>query len=228
MRVTYLGHSGFLAEWGGAACLFDFTEGTLPVLPAGETLLVFVSHAHGDHFSPRIFAECAGAAAFVLSNDISKRRVPEGLPVVRVSPGGTYDLPGGLTAAATASTDAGVSFLVRGGGKTVYHAGDLNWWAWPDDTEAEARDMRGRFLHELKSLSGARPDAAFLPLDGRLGENYALGFDAFLAALEPAAAFPMHQWGDYALTRRYLARPESAPWRDRVRAVERPGQTFEW
>jgi L-ascorbate metabolism protein UlaG (beta-lactamase superfamily) len=228
MRVTYLGHSGFLAEWGGAACVFDFTEGTLPPVPAGETLLVFVSHAHGDHFSPRIFSECAGAAAFVLSNDVPKRRVPEGLNVVRVSPGRTYDLPGGLTALTTASTDAGVSFLVRGGGKSVYHAGDLNWWSWPDDAEAEARDMRGRFLHELKVLAGTEPDAAFLPLDGRLGGGYARGFDEFMRALRPAAAFPMHQWGRYGLTDEYLARPESAPWRARVRRVERPGQVFEW
>ena len=28
------------------------------------------------------------------------------------------------------STDEGVAFLVEAEGKSIYHAGDLNWWYW--------------------------------------------------------------------------------------------------
>ncbi len=28
------------------------------------------------------------------------------------------------------STDEGVAFVVHYAGKTIYHAGDLNWWHW--------------------------------------------------------------------------------------------------
>ena len=29
MRITYIGHSGFAAEWEDIVCLFDFAEGEL-------------------------------------------------------------------------------------------------------------------------------------------------------------------------------------------------------
>ena len=56
MRVTFLDHSGFLVETGTAALLFDWWKGTLPDLAPGVPLYVFASHAHPDHFDPRIFA----------------------------------------------------------------------------------------------------------------------------------------------------------------------------
>jgi hypothetical protein len=35
------------------------------------------------------------------------------------------------------STDAGVSFWLRADGLTIFHAGDLNWWRWSGETQAE-------------------------------------------------------------------------------------------
>ncbi len=32
MRITYIKHSGFLAEWEDVACLFDCAGGELPEL----------------------------------------------------------------------------------------------------------------------------------------------------------------------------------------------------
>ena len=55
MTVTFLDHSGFLAELPSAALLFDWWRGELPPLPA-KPLLVFASHRHPDHFTPGIFA----------------------------------------------------------------------------------------------------------------------------------------------------------------------------
>ena len=72
VKVTYLGHSGFLAELPEALLLFDYYIGSLPELPADKPLYVFVSHRHGDHFNPAIFrlTEKYGQVTFFLSHDI--------------------------------------------------------------------------------------------------------------------------------------------------------------
>ena len=38
MRVTYIKHSAFLAEWEDLACLFDWAEGDLPEIEADKRL----------------------------------------------------------------------------------------------------------------------------------------------------------------------------------------------
>ena len=48
MRVTFLGHSGFLMESESVCLLFDWSEGELPPLPE-KPLFVFASHRHQDH-----------------------------------------------------------------------------------------------------------------------------------------------------------------------------------
>ena len=55
MRVTFLAHSGFLIELERLLLLFDWWKNELPPLPE-KPLLVFASHSHEDHFSPRIFS----------------------------------------------------------------------------------------------------------------------------------------------------------------------------
>ena len=35
------------------------------------------------------------------------------------------------------STDIGISFLVKVDGLTIFHAGDLNWWHWKEDSLEE-------------------------------------------------------------------------------------------
>ena len=56
IRTTFLGHSGFAVELPSVTLLFDWTEGELPALRPEVPLLVFASHAHGDHFRPEIFS----------------------------------------------------------------------------------------------------------------------------------------------------------------------------
>ena len=55
MTVTFLDHSGFLAELPSVTLLFDWWKGDLPPLPSGKPLLVCASHRHPDHFDPKIF-----------------------------------------------------------------------------------------------------------------------------------------------------------------------------
>ena len=72
MRVTFLDHSGFLAETASAALLFDWWKGELPALAPGVPLYVFASHQHEDHFKPEIFALDDGTREvhFLLGHDI--------------------------------------------------------------------------------------------------------------------------------------------------------------
>ena len=67
-------------------------------------------------------------------------------------------------------------------------------------------------------------DLAMLPLDPRLGEAGFWGPKYFLELADIKKFLPMHQWGDFGFTRRFLEKyPEFA---GRTVPVERTGQVF--
>ena len=78
MTITYIHHSGFLAELPQASLLFDYYIGDLPQADGEKPLFVFASHRHGDHFSEAIFhlPDRFKDVRYVISNDIWERRVP--------------------------------------------------------------------------------------------------------------------------------------------------------
>ena len=55
IKVTYLGHSGFLAEVEDMYLLFDYYKGELPKMDPDKKMAVFVSHSHYDHYGKDIF-----------------------------------------------------------------------------------------------------------------------------------------------------------------------------
>ena len=234
MRITYIKHSGFLAEWEDVACLFDCAEGELPPLDKEKRLLVFVSHAHSDHYDPGIFARCGDhpRCTFLLSDDIRSlpadvggaRVITMGADQRRLFPGGKK---GALSVATLGSTDQGVAFVVNYAGETVYHARDLLWWAWPDDTAQEEREMKNAFFAQIVKLKGLQLDAAFLPLDPRLGGNFWMGFDALMRSAQVKHAFPMHMWEKYDTVDKLRHMNVSAPYRETIADVTAPGQVFE-
>ena len=234
MRITYIKHSGFLAEWEDVHCLFDWAGGDLPEIPEEGRLYVFVSHVHSDHFDPEIFARLGGRGntVFVLSPDIPRDADREkgcavsriGADMNRVFSGGEK---GALTVTTLRSTDCGVAFVVNYADTTVYHAGDLHWWAWPDDTPAEEKAMKKAFFDQIGKLRGLEIDAAFLPLDPRLGGNYWMGFDALMRTAHVKRAYPMHMWDRYDTVEKLCRLGTSAPYRDRVALIEHPGQVFD-
>ena len=52
------------------------------------------------------------------------------------------------------SNDMGVAFLVKVEGKTIYHAGDLNWWHWNGEPEEDNEYYKKTFQDEMKYLEG--------------------------------------------------------------------------
>lgn len=235
MRVTYLDHSGFLVELDTDCLLFDWWRGTLPPLP-DKPLTVFISHRHADHFNLEIFRLDDGSRdiRFVLGKDLKlsahnleKWKIPAETAekCVRMRRDETLSLSG-MEILALPSTDAGAAFLVEADGKTLYHAGDLNWWHWDEDSPADRRNMEVNFKRYLEPLRDRKIDLAFAPLDPRLKDAFGMGFRYLLETADIRRIFPMHQWEDYGSTARFLT--ENPTFAKRVVCVERPGQSWEF
>ena len=234
MKVTYLEHSGFFVELEQVCLLFDYWKGQLPAPIPGKGLLVFASHAHHDHYVREIFpyGDQWEQVDFVLGNDIrlSAKRCaewnlrPETLH--RMGPDQTKQLQG-VGIRTLRSTDAGVAFLVEAEGRTLYHAGDLNWWVWDGEPEADNAAMTQAFLQEMEKLRAAEIDLAFLTLDGRQEGDMFRGFDYCLRNLAIRTAIPMHSFGSYEPHRAILKSPLSLPYRDRICLMTEPGMQVE-
>lgn len=225
MRITYLEHSGYMAEEEDRALVFDYYKGTLPELPRQKKVYVFASHVHPDHFTKRIFEweSRYPNIHYILSDDI-KARDAEGR-CTYIGPCQTAELDE-MEIRTLRSTDEGVAFLVKLKDKRIYHGGDLNWWHWEEESKAYNEMMRRKYQHEISKIEGEAIDAAFLPLDPRQEEQYAWGFDYFMRHTRTKHAFPMHMWGQYDICDKLLGDPVSEPYREAVMCVEGPQQVF--
>ena len=235
MRVTFLAHSGFFVELEGVCLLFDWWKGALPPLPPEKPLLVLASHRHEDHFKPEIFGLDGGprTVRFLLGKDIrltERNRASWGLS--EETAGHCFSLAGnetaeplpGIRVETLPSTDEGVAFLVPCRQKTIYHAGDLNWWHWEGEPDPWNPQMETDFKRYAEPLRRRRLDLAFLPLDPRQQSAESWGFTYLMDLADVRRAFPMHQWNDYSPTDRLLsARPDL---RERVVPVSREGQQW--
>ena len=236
ITITYLYHSGFSAELEHHVLLFDYYQGALPKWPAQKHLCVFVSHRHPDHFNHEIFrlAEIYPHITFILSKDIrmSQRYMDRiGISeaarnrILYAPKNAHFSIDDTLFAKTLASTDEGVAFLLTCEGKTIYHAGDLNWWTWPgEETEPEYEDMTRRFQAQMEKLCGRHIDIAFLPLDARQKERYYWGFDAFMKITDTKAAFPMHCFGDYSVMDRLQREDWCREYRERIHCMTKIGE----
>ncbi len=199
LQVTYLYHSGFSVALDGTLLVFDYAPGEaqLPGAPgslsrvdlaAYKQVVVLVSHGHADHFDPVIFdwAE-AGRVHYILGHDIATQ-----WPGQRMKPGETLSV-GDVSVEAYDSTDLGVSFLVRLGGYTIFHAGDLNLWHWRDVSTLREIEQAERDFHAaVRPLEGKEIDLAFFPVDPRQGSLYDAGANYFVMAVKPRVLIPMH------------------------------------
>lgn len=199
--ITYLAHSGVLAELGGTALLFDYYTGTLPraAFARAERALVFTSHAHADHYQSVIHTlkRDNPHTRFFLSYDI------DAPADVSLSPGDTAEADG-ITVRAFGSTDAGVSFLVNCSGVFLFHAGDLNLWSWKEEsTPTEVAQATDDFHAILAEVAAYPADAAFFPWDPRMRTDFAQGFEEYQAAVRPRFLMPIHFGQHYALLEEY-------------------------
>ena len=112
-----------------------------------------------------------------------------------------------MTVKAFDSTDPGVSFLVEFRGLNVFHAGDLNFWHWRDEsTLPEIEEADAEFRKALEPVTKEQIDLAFFPLDPRQGTMFEAGANFFILSAKPRIMIPMHYFHradvamDYART----------------------------
>lgn len=232
LKVTFLYHSAFLVELSHCSLLFDWYGGAIPAFDRHKPLYVFSSHHHGDHYSPEIFSLLGmDNVWYVLANCIrlsAKRKAALGIEethVLRVSAGRTFPSEE-LRITTFRSTDAGVAFLVETEGKTLFHAGDLQWWHWEEEPKHWNDEMEREFKKEGAKLMGRKIDVAFLVLDPRQESYFWWGFDWWMRTMQVQLAFPMHSWESFSLTQKLKALPCSEPYRDRVMEIFYNGQSF--
>ena len=224
MKVTYLGHSGFFVEMEDACFLFDYYKGELPEADRGKKLFVFVSHGHYDHYRKEIFSlrDQYDQVRCFISSDIFVREAED---ILSVKPNEETEVLG-CRIRTLRSTDEGVAFLLKYRGRTIYHAGDLNWWHWEEETEEYNTAMRRAYQSEINKLQGEKIDLAFVPVDPRLGEQYCWGLDCFMKRTDTKRVFPMHFWDNYAVFDRLALEKCAQDYEDRIIRIEREGQSF--
>lgn len=191
MKLTYYGHSCFRVETPGAALVFD---PWLRTNPHGAVALadvpcdfVLCTHAHDDHTADALELARLHRATIVAPFELAEHFAAQGVRTIDLMPGGGCELPGGrieMTAAVHSSSleqpggknlPMGVAsgYVVRAGGKSLYHAGDTALFS----------DMRLIGRHGL--------DVALLPIGDRYTMGPADAVDA-LGFLRPKLAIPMH------------------------------------
>lgn len=209
MKITYIYHSCFLVETADCYYLFDYYKGKLPELTKEKPILVFASHRHEDHYDPEIFTMLSDRGMekvyAILPNDIPVKRYPQTVAeIIKIYHSQEYTLPCDTYLTTLLSTDRGVAFLLQCKEGTVYHAGDLNDWGMETDTEQQRKQMRGSYRAQIAKLKGRTVDAAFLPLDPRLGSTYAEGILYFLQQVDVKKVYPMHYWEQPEIADRFL------------------------
>jgi len=199
-KITYLYHSGFTVETDNKLLVFDFYQGN--IRPLDKQTYIFVTHGHPDHYNPEIFAwqNKQPDIKYILSFDIcdDANIPPENHSIIFISPDKEKQIDD-IEVKAYGSTDEGVSFLVRCDGINIFHAGDLNWWCWAEDTSEGKTIAEEWFKAEIAKIKGECIDIAFFPVDPRLEQNYYLGAELFINEIKPRYFIPMHFWDDYKL-----------------------------
>ncbi|MBR5445030.1 MAG: MBL fold metallo-hydrolase, partial [Clostridia bacterium] len=170
-----------------------------------------------------VFSICRNhpSVQYILSRDISAALPAHyGVEVYHhVKHGQTLEIDG-CRITTLRSTDCGVAYLVRCGGKTIYHAGDLCLWLWQGMDKQQSFGMMKRFLDYTAPLKEEHIDLAFLTLDNRQGDAAFLNIDYHMRHFDIAAAVPMHYFGSTEIADRFLADPSSEPYRHRILKME--------
>ncbi len=200
MTITWLGQSGYLLEGAGVRIAIDpylsdaveraqgLKRLVAPPLTVAQLApdVLLITHDHLDHFDPdtvpavmRSFPACRLAGPASVRAHGARIGLADAR-LVALDAGGSACL-GGVEVTATParhSDPAAVGLLVRADGVLLWFSGDTLY----------GPDLAGDVLR----LAGRAPDAAFVCMNGRLGN---MGVDdavRLLAEMRPALAVPSH------------------------------------
>lgn len=200
VTITHFFHSGFSLEADDLLFVFDYwrgerqeLHGNLQILPENlkkyRAVYVFISHEHIDHLDPIVYTwKDAAPVSYFVSSDM-----PVGTRGKRMAPGDTLQLEKDISVTAFSSTDLGVSFLLNVHGYKFFHAGDLNFWHWRDEsTLQEIDEAEKEFIAAVRPLTREKIDVAFFPVDPRQGTMFEAGANYFILQVKPRLFIPMH------------------------------------
>lgn len=211
--MEYIYHSGFIVECDSALFVFDYFQGAVN-LKRGKQTYVFSSHAHPDHFNSVIFDwhRENPDIQYILSSDIYPQlhSKPSTSNLTFLSPYEEKQIAD-LQIKAYGSTDEGISFLIKHQGSHIFHAGDLNWWYWWGESQAEIANATRMFKEEIAKIKGEIIDLAFFPVDPRLEHNYSLGAEYFIHEVQPKILIPMHFGDDSKVIKEFAAKMKNFP-----------------
>lgn len=202
IKITHYYHSGFSVACGEDVLLiFDYWRGeekellpdreiTVDYLKQFREVFVLISHEHIDHFDPIVYTwrNEVENIKYIVSYDM-----PVGTRGKRMTPGESAKLTDYITLRAYESTDLGISFLVDIDGFRIFHAGDLNFWHWRDESTAqEIEEADEEFRRAVAPLEAEEIDIAMFPVDPRQGSMYDAGANYFILTCKPRLMIPMH------------------------------------
>lgn len=214
--ITYVYHSCYTVETNDVFIIFDYYKGKLNI-PEDKEVIFVSTHSHEDHYTSEILkVPDMEKITYILSSDIGKLSSDENIIFIKddklsmdqlkslynsdnvhfVGENKIYQIKlqsGKVIKAKTyGSTDMGISILLFVDGITIFHAGDLNFWAWPENDEVTMQKEYDDFMTEVKKIKNEYIDICFFPVDNRLQENYYKGADIFINEVRPQIFFPMH------------------------------------
>lgn len=217
--VTYIHHSCYTVEIGDYFLIFDYYKGILNI-PEDKKVIFIASHGHSDHYTSEILKiPHMQDYTYILSSDIGKLERDENIIYINndklsmeqlkslynsenvhfVSPDQYKEIKfrdyGEISIKTFGSTDQGISILIFIDGITIFHAGDLNFWAWPDNDEKTMQDEYDQLMVEIEKIKKYDVDISFFPVDYRLEENYYKGAEIFIKEVKPQILFPIHSGG---------------------------------
>jgi L-ascorbate metabolism protein UlaG (beta-lactamase superfamily) len=145
MKITWLGHSGFRIEIGGAVILIDPWLTGNPMFPADRraeavtgATHILVTHGHGDHSGDAVaIARDLGIPVAGTYDLIAHWEATEGISGIGFNKGGTIELASARATLVTAAHSSSLSgpagpiyagreagFMIAGDGHTIYVSGD--------------------------------------------------------------------------------------------------------
>lgn len=186
-KVTFLGHSAFQIEGGGATILIDpfLTDNPNAAVSADAVSCEYIvlTHAHADHVGDTVAIAKRTGATVIANFEIAGRAEKEGLGTHPMHIGGAHEFPFGrvkLTIAhhgssfvdgAYGGNPAGVTLTIEG--KKIHHAGDT------------------ALTHDMSFVGEEGIDLAMVPI----GDNFTMGVEDAVRSLDflrPKAVVPIH------------------------------------
>lgn len=189
LSIEYIYNSGVVVENEKYRFIFDYYQGDIEL--KNKKTFVLCSHEHYDHFNPEIleWKNKIDDITYIFSSDIINFSTNDNIHLINPDEELFID---GIYIKTFGSTDAGVSFLLTFDEISVFHAGDLNWWYWDDDSEEEKLSMEKDFKAEIEKIKKHHIDLAFFPVDPRLEDNFFLGGQYFIEEINPKYFVPIH------------------------------------